>query len=56
MLQEIRVYLNTIKGRPGKIFMKCERDEGSFKISFCVLSTRNFKVNHQRMVHDIEPC
>ena len=42
MFQEIKAYLNTIKGHPGRIFMKFERDEGSFKISFCVRSIRIF--------------
>ena len=43
MLQEIIAYLNTIKRHPGKIFMKCKRGKGSFKISFCVHSIRIFK-------------
>ena len=34
MLQKIMEYLNTIKRHPGRIFMKFEKDEGSFEISF----------------------
>ena len=36
MFQEIMGYLNRIKRYLGRIFMKFERDEGSFKISFSV--------------------
>ena len=44
MLQEIMGYLNTIKRYPARIFMKFETYEfkGSFEISFCVCSIRNF--------------
>ena len=42
MLQKIIEYLNTIKRHPGRIFIKFERDKGSFEISFCVHSVRIF--------------
>ena len=42
MLQKIMEYLNTIKRYPGRIFVKFEKDEGSFEISFCVHSIRIF--------------
>ena len=42
MLQIIIEWLNTIKRYSGRIFVKFERDEGSFEISLCVCSTRVF--------------
>ena len=42
MLQKIIEYLNTIKSYSGKIFIKFERDKGSFEIKFCVRSIRVF--------------
>ena len=35
-------YLNTIKRYPGRSFIKFERNESSFEISFCVRSIRIF--------------
>ena len=40
MLQNIIEYLNIIKMYSGMIFIKFERDEGSFEISLCVRSIR----------------
>ena len=40
--QEIMGYLNTIKRYTGRVFMKLERDKGSFKIPFCICSIRVF--------------
>ena len=46
MLQKIMEYLNTIKRYSGRIFMKFERDEGSFEIhTVCVLL--GFSLNFQ---------
>ena len=38
MLQIIIECLNTIKRYSGRIFIKFERDDGSFEISLCVCS------------------
>ena len=40
MLQKIIEYLIAIKRYSGRIFIKFERDEGSFEISLCVHSIR----------------
>ena len=42
MLQKIIEYLNTIERYSGRIFIKFERDKGSFEILLCVHSIRVF--------------
>ena len=42
MLQIIIEQLNTIERYSGRIFIKFERDEGSFETSLCVCSVRVF--------------
>ena len=42
MLQKVIEYLNTIKRYSGRIFIKFDRDEGSFEVSLCVRSIRVF--------------
>ena len=42
MLQKIKEYLNTIKRYSGRVFIKFERDKGSFEISLSVCSIRIF--------------
>ena len=42
MLQIIIEWLNTIKRYSDRIFIKFERDGGSFEISLCVCSIRVF--------------